>query len=510
MKRNTSFARTIVLILAFNLILAGCDILTIPTPPTTPTTPTTPTDPTTPTTPNEPTDPTVPILDLPKTVKTVLGYGYDITSHYAYSPDIKSVVLDLDKLLEAQLVKEDPNLRYGEFETITGKDINEYMRGITAKVSYSAKASLLKLVSFSGEVGANFGTERITKGEYAFTTSTSRIVTGAYNIGNKNGLGNFFTQTFSNDLGTMSPDQLINKYGTHVMLGAVLGARADYHLSVKKKDQNNITSLGAYAKAKAEASYKGVGAGKDASAEVDAKYAQYFYTEETQEKTRVFGGKVQYGQFINDKQDYDRWIESIDGNEIWIDYYPQSLVPISDLVTDKSRSDSIAQAIENYCKGKEIVVTSSPPTVEVPPPIEVGPTSYSEKVGSGNNFRIKNGGERNWLITPSPSFSIVGLRSAGYTKFVFTLKFDAKNEYYLVNAGSRLYASFWKGSDTTNTNLKYAEKFWTPALSSWESKEFIHEVSLDNFDNQLTILWTTSPHGDFSVGPRSITIEARK
>jgi homospermidine synthase len=78
---------------------------------------------------------------LPKTIKTVLGYGYDITSHYAYSPDIKPAVLDLDKLLEAQRVKEDPNLKYGEFETISGKDINEYMRNITAKVSYSANAT---------------------------------------------------------------------------------------------------------------------------------------------------------------------------------------------------------------------------------------------------------------------------------------------------------------------------------------------------------------------------------
>jgi len=498
MKRNTYITRIIVLMMAFTLILTGCDNLTIPTPPTTPTTPTTPTDPTTPTTPTDPTNPTI---VLPATIKPVLGHGYDITSHFAYSPDIKPAVLDLDKLLQAQRVQEDPNLRYGEFETISGKDINEYMRGITAKVSHSANASLLKLVSFSGEIGANFSTERTKKAEYAFTTSTSRIVTGAYHIADKSGLDDFFAQGFNNDLNsTMSPDKLIEKYGTHVMLGAVLGARADYHLSVVKKEQNNITNLGAYAEARAEVTYKGVTAGKGSAAEVDARYEQYFYTGTREVKTRVLGGKSQYGQSINDKQDYDKWIDSISGNEIWIDYYPKSLVPLSDLVTDKSRSDAIAQAIENHCKSKEINVS----------PIEVGPTSYSEKVGSGNNFRIKNGGEKNWLITPSPSFSIVGLKSAGYTKFVFTLKFDAKNEYFLVNAGSRLYASFWNGSDTTKPELRYNEKFWTPALSSWESKEFIHEVTLDNFDNQLTILWTTSPNGDFSVGSRSITIEAKK
>jgi len=215
------FSGTFILMMLFILALVGCDFSTTPSGsgnPTTPTTPVTPTDPATPSTPTDPINPTTPILDLPKTVKPVLGYGYDITSHFAYSPDIKLAVLDLDKLLEAQRVKEDPNLKYGEFETISGKDINEYMRNITAKVSHSANANLLKLASFSGEIGANFSNERTKKAEYAFTTSTSRIVTGAYNIGNRNGLDAFFTQDFSNDLGTMSPDSLIIKYGTHVML----------------------------------------------------------------------------------------------------------------------------------------------------------------------------------------------------------------------------------------------------------------------------------------------------
>jgi len=111
MEKNFLSGRFILLML-FILALSGCDFSATPPGsgnPTTPTTPATPTNPTTPSTPTDPTNPTTPILDLPKTVKPVLGYGYDITSHFAYSPDIKPAVLDLDKLLEAQRVKEDPN-----------------------------------------------------------------------------------------------------------------------------------------------------------------------------------------------------------------------------------------------------------------------------------------------------------------------------------------------------------------------------------------------------------------
>jgi len=467
MKNNTFLTGIFVLLAAFIMVLAGCDNHTGGKDGDT----------------------------IPGAIKTVIGYGYNITDRYAYSPDIKSVVLDLNKLWKAERVKEDHNLKYGEFETITGKDINEYMGNITAKVSYSANANLLKLASFSNEIGANFSTERITKGEYAFATSTSCIVSGAYNIVDKNGLDAFFTTHFANDLKTMNADQLIEKYGTHVMLGAVLGARADYHLSVQKKVQNNITNLGAYAKERAEAKYIVGTAGAGYSAAVDTKYNQYFYTEATLEKTNVWGGKVQYGQFINNKQDYDKWIESIERNEIWVDYYPQSLIPISDLITDKSRSDALAQAIEKYCKGKEIVVSS----------IEVGPT-YFRNVGSEGNFAIKGGGQRDWLIT-SP-FNIAGLRSAGYTKFVLRLNFDAKNEL-VININSRLYASFWKGL-APNTTKQYAERFWTPALNRWEAKEYIQEIALADFENELTVHWSTSSNASYTVGTRSIIIEAKK
>jgi hypothetical protein len=435
-------------------------------------------------------------IDLPNVhpLGGVLGHGYDITDRYAYSPDIKSAILDLDKLLEVQRVVQDRNLKYGEFETITGKDINEYMAKITAKISYSTSANLMKVASFSNELGANFGTEQITKVEYAFTTSTSRIVTDAYIIRNRDGLDAFFTQNFKNDFASMSDQQLIAKYGTHVMTGGILGARADYHLSVKKREQNTITNLEAYAKAKVEAKYKVVNEGTGYSVESDVKFTQYFYTGDTLENTKVFGGKGQYGQFINDKQDYDRWIESIDGNEIWVDYYPQSLIPISDLITDKSRSDALMTAIISHCDRKKINVVSPPATA----------THFREP--GGNNFAIKGGSERDWLI--SSSFDIDSLRSAGYTKFVLTLKFDAKNEL-IINAGSRLYASFWEGL-APRTTRKYGEKFWTPALSRWEAKEFIQEISLADFNNQLTIRWGTSANASFTVGTRSITIEAKK
>jgi hypothetical protein len=132
-------------------------------------------------------------------------------------------------------------------------------------------------------------------------------------------------------------------------------------------------------------------------------------------------------------------------------------------------------------------------------------TSFKEKVGPEGNFNIKGGGSRDWLITTN--FDIAGLKSMGYSKLLLTLNFDAKN-LLVINVGSRLYGSFWKGHPPAIT--RYVEKYWTPALPKWEAKNLTQEIPLDGFENKLTIRWGTSNKASFTVGSRTITIVARK
>jgi hypothetical protein len=430
---------------------------------------------------------------IPNTVKTVLGYGYDITGRYAYSPDVKLPVLDLNKLLAARMVKEDPNLRYGDFETVAGKDINEYTREITANVSYSIKANLKKVVSFTSEVGANFNNNRIEKGEYAFATSTSRIITGAYNIPEKDGLYTFLTQSFINDLETMSNDQIINKYGTHIMLGAVLGARADYNLSVRKKTQNDITNLSAYVKAKAEGTYKGITGESGYSADGDARFTQYFYTDTADTKTRVFGGIVQYGQYINDKQDYDKWLGSIEGNEIWVDYYPKSLIPVSDLIADKNRSDDLSQAIYDYCESKGIRIDPFNPL-----PIPKIDPFYSEKLDAN----LVNKDDETWNIRSY--FNISNLKSSGYTKLNITLRYDAEVIISTFFNGCYIRGEIGKSSGEVYDGRTDSNQ----GILKWNTYEISKDVPLDNFDNNLVARWSVQKGATYNIKNRKITIKA--
>ena len=428
---------------------------------------------------------------IPDTVVAILGHGYNITGRYAHSGYVKSSVLDLDKLLAAQKVKKDLNLRYGEFYTITGNDINEYMRSISADVSYSANASLEKVASFSGQVGYNFDNKLVTKGEYAFATSTSRIVNDAYHIADKSGLEGFFTQSFSNDLVSMSPKQLIEKYGTHVMLGAVLGARIDFNLRTQKRERTSITQLGAYMKASAEATYEDLKMGTDSADKVNAKFEQYFYTIRTVTNTSVVGGKVQYGQFIQNKQEYDSWINSIEGNEVWVDYYPKSLVPISDLVTDKARSDAIAQEIIKYCKEFNVEPWS---------PIS---TEYSRLLTGETKFNKSDNGKRDWSI--NNIFNKDELKSLGYTQLHILL--TCTIEQRGLSSGSiRVQIVSSDGKLLEGDTRERNPPFGTPEafeIDIWRSIESYNSLTV-----KLTVPNGNSLGTDYIVKDLKITIKA--
>jgi len=292
---------------------------------------------------------------IPIAIKSVIGYGYDITGKYAKSNEVKAAVLDLNKLAKDNLVLKDVNLNYGEFSTTTGEGITKYQSKTSNKVSASTSSGY-KFWSFSAEAKVNFGEERVSNSSYIFSTSTSYIVKDAYNIKDREDLDEYLTERFKSDLESMTYSQIIQKYGTHVMLGGVLGARLDYHYSVKKKSGTYASNLEALVSTRVEASLKVLKAGGDIKFEGQKDFSNTFEESSESAKTLVFGGKPEYAQSVQSKRDYDLWISSIEGNEVWIDYYPNSLLPISELITDNLRKFALEAAINEHLDSNKIEI----------------------------------------------------------------------------------------------------------------------------------------------------------
>lgn len=365
------------------------------------------------------------IIEIPDTLKLMLGRGYDITGSYASSSEIKNSVLDLDKLKQAAYVKRDPNYRTANFESITGSTIQSYQNSLTTKVSTSASAGIEGLGSFSTEIGASFGMERATNSQYAFATSTSRIVKDAYVIDYRNDpskLLAYVSEQFASDVLAMTPKQLISNYGTHVMLGGVLGARLDYNMSVKVKKTSSTYSIGAYANAHAEVTIEGISAGGGSSVSVDTEFSEYFETSSRVSDTKVVGGNPELARIVHDKGSYEEWIHSIVGNEIWSDYYPNSLVPITEFIADATKKQAVESYCASYFEGKKIIVsTTTHKDIAAANPVLLFGSAYVMNEGMGDTD-IHTGSDAitDWELCVEPKKTMDGRNIK--VDFVYTVQ----------------------------------------------------------------------------------------
>lgn len=293
--------------------------------------------------------------------KVVIGRGYDVTSRYAFSPDIRATVLDHDKLDNDGKIMEDNNLAEAQFYIISGNTISEYQNSLAVSASVAGSIGIPG-VSFSSEIGAHFDRSKCETNEYAFATSTSKITKIAYFIEGKNNptqLLNYLSDEFQSDLQTKSGEALIEKYGTHVMLGGVWGARLDYHLTARKKTLAVGTQIGTYVKNRAEATFDAVTVTAETYAAVDNEFNNYFEVGELIVSTNAYGGSPEYAQSVQNKGDYDAWIASIADNPVWCDYYPESLCPIYEFISAPDKKEEIKKAYADYLKSKVIVVADT-------------------------------------------------------------------------------------------------------------------------------------------------------
>lgn len=294
--------------------------------------------------------------------RVIIGRGYDVTGKYADSASIKSAILDFDSLYKDNMILEDKNIEKSSFITKYGTDIRKYQESLAVSASLSASAGVKGVASFSQEVGVNFSRERYENEEYAFATTTSRIVKKGVFVENRKNPGKlikYVSEGFLNDINEKSAEQIIETYGTHVMLGSIMGARLDYNMSVKKKTSGDSTKIGVYASRRAEATIKGIDVSGETKASVDTAFSNDFETSTIDIRTFAYGGSSEFGQHVNDESDYSKWIDSIAQNIIWTDYYPDSLIPIYDFIEDSLKKEAVKNAYETYLEGKVINVSDS-------------------------------------------------------------------------------------------------------------------------------------------------------
>ncbi len=162
-------------------------------------------------------------------VTGLLGYGFDITG-FSDSTSGRSKILDLASPgLKVQVTT--PALN--DFTLVTGKNESEFLANLSKSTEsdiYHQSISLLKLA---------IATDSLDKND-AFTYYCSTLVSTRYAMTADTTIyRNALTTAFKNDVKTLNSQQLVAKYGTHVLTQVNSGKR----LEVIYKAKTNMPLL---------------------------------------------------------------------------------------------------------------------------------------------------------------------------------------------------------------------------------------------------------------------------
>lgn len=327
-------------------------------------------------------------------ISSVIGKGYNLAGLYANSFSIKSTILDYDKMNKDSLIFLDENQISGAILSASGSTSSEYQSSMSSYAEIKGSYG-----SFSGEVNARYEGTQKYRDDFSFASHTSKQIKKAFLI-NKDMLYDlttiypYLTEKFKSEIMTLDTAVIWERYGTDVLLGGMWGGRADYNMFAQKRSNSDGKKIGLYVSAR----YESVFSSGSGSVQVDQQYAESFESNSVFAQMSSRGGN---NALISNPGDFKTWAASInDSNEVFMEFYPGTVIPIYEFIEDPVRKAEIKAQREEHLKNFVIPVSST----NIPYPINqsfqfIG---FTKHIGSGDSEMNSKSG-RNTLINVTVS-----------------------------------------------------------------------------------------------------------
>lgn len=273
---------------------------------------------------------------------SLLGYGYDATG-FCDSTSARAKILNLSSL---EFLSEKLNTTYStlisanNFSELTRKLANSEVPQVTFS-AYALSAHLKSLAKLA------FHTDSIDS-KFAFSYYSKTVVSPEFRIPFYSDIQNALTLNFQNDINLLTSQQLVSKYGTHVLTSIILGEKyevlysADIHNAINAEQglcQRMKQFLG------------------DTLGIIMRDYVSK-YTNERMIYNSIGGNKKMCG--IINPTDYNPDKLFIDINSSiyrssnlqFLDIGQDDLIPLYDLIKDPVKKLELKNYIENYITSK--------------------------------------------------------------------------------------------------------------------------------------------------------------
>lgn len=165
----------------------------------------------------------------------MLGYGYDATGKFAHPSSVRAKVVDLNQLDESR-IGVNRSTSNGPTPMLTGS-LEEFVRVKGSQVNFNQDELSKYKNLFRGSFADKFAADKThypnLQYTYAYVSQQIVMRTVYFDTYHFDGISSeqldaYVSPQFRQDILQMSADDIIIKYGTHVLQYAVLGKRADY------------------------------------------------------------------------------------------------------------------------------------------------------------------------------------------------------------------------------------------------------------------------------------------
>ena len=315
-----------------------------------------------------PSDYTPVMYSVSSKADTILGRGYDVMGNFLAATNLKESVI---------VVPDSEIIRMGYLKSdaaaYVGSDANDYLQDIMYTNGFSEKESSTERKLFTGSIKdyydknpLEFSSAHQFAGKDVFFTKTIMKLPVSVPLHYMKYISKYLTRQFKNDLNTLTPYQLVLKYGTHVLCNAFVGMRihgitncvvSDYKKDVARDafsalcgrmDRSiGFTNLDVYS--------------KDLEAHCSGGTLHIDFN----------GGdvnKVKYKNTTTATADYNGWwnSEDIDNDHFALtELHHDDLVPLYEFIADAAKQAGVKQAIEQYIADNQIKEVEMLPLLQV-------------------------------------------------------------------------------------------------------------------------------------------------
>lgn len=301
-----------------------------------------------------------------------LGAGYDIMGSYLDNTSVKGLVIDLTKLESDQI--ENLAFRQSCSKNYEGYNATDFLKSIMTKNNFNLTGENNNDLLFTGTLTGNeqrFPSPYDYSEQYTFICNQADYteLRQSITVFSGNMLARYLSDAFMENVKTLTPQQIIALYGTHVIRCAYLGNRIrNLYCSIvvsNKKERLSAASYGA--EARRQEIYKTPNSQSEVPSDLVAKnYGGTTIME-------FNGGDLQKlppltvnsNEVVGEPMDISAWRNSLNSSNYTLTTLSgDDLIPLYELVTDQAISNRLKEATVAYIKSGQLAVIKNHPLLQ--------------------------------------------------------------------------------------------------------------------------------------------------